>query len=448
MSNSAPSSRSRKGCKHSFPPAPRPLPAGLAFWRADVPPEYEAVVCELWLIARRFRDWVETPAGERWRFLIDTRVRSNAELLHSAYADAPAVAPALAAVAPLSLHMTSPDLAELTRALREIAEWCELRGLIDLGVFFADAGTALAPNDPVAANVAGRLSREAGHWRRAEALFNRGVGLANAIGDDNAKARAYLGWGTLQFRLGDFRSAREYYNRAGNLLRKDGEKSLAGEVFHDVMLMSIETGSFDDAEKYAHRAFQWYPVHHERIPRAVHDFALLLIWQSYFTPAVPLLERVAEHVEPPQDRALVWSTLARATGGAGREARFSDLCDGVLEILRHHDRFAPAALINLAFGAYALGSATEAERLASDGLKLAEVRPTCKVEERAAVQLLEAISVRLPPPTERQLLSRSGWPEGRSLPELIERAARIIQGWHGPTWRRKHQVGLEARGRV
>lgn len=448
MSRSTPASRSRRGCKHSFPPAPQPLPATLAFWGTDVPPELEAVGCELWLTARRFRDWAETPVADRWRLLIDTGSRSNAELLHAAYEEAPAIAPALARVAPLSMHMLSPDVGELSHAFREIAEWCESLGLLDLGIFFADAETALAPTDPAAANLAGRISREGGHWRRAEVLFNRAVGLANAVGDDDAKARAYLGWGTLKFRLGDFESARKFYNRAGNLLRSGGEKSLAGEVFHDVMLMSIESGSFGDAIKYAHRAFRWYPVHHERIPRAVHDFALLLIWQSYFTPAVPLLERAAEHIEPPNDRALIWSTLARAAGGAGGAARFAELSRNVIELLRHHDRYAPAALINLAFGAYALGETGEAESLANEGLRLAELRPTFKVEERVALQLLNSISSRVPPPVEQRLSYGSTWPEGRSLPEVIERAARVIQGWRGPTWRRKHQAGVEARGRI
>jgi tetratricopeptide (TPR) repeat protein len=286
------------------------------------------------------------------------------------------------------------------------------------------------------------------YWRRAEVLFSRAVGLTNEVRNDAAKARAYLGWGTLRFRLGDFQSARKFYNRAGNLLRSRGVKSMAGEVFHDVMLMSIESGFFDDAIKYAQRAFRWYPVHHERIPRAVHDFALLLVWQSHFAAAVPLLERAAKHIEPPNDRALIWSSLARAAGGAGAGARFNELRSGVLDLLRNHDRYAPAALINLAFGAYALGNAAEAETLAREGLERAELRPTFKVEERVAIELLAALAAGIPPQPDKRIPSPTSSPEAQSLSEVITRAAEMIEGWHGPTWRRKRQAGAEAKGRI
>lgn len=413
-----------------------------------LPPGLETVAGELWLVARRFRDWLETSPDRRVHLLIDTRVRNAAERLGEAYAEAGSVAHALAAVVSIGTHMIEPDTTLFAHACREIAEWAEVQGLLEIGILFADAVTALRPSDPTAANLAARLSRDAEYFRRAELLFQRGVGLANAVGADEAKARAYLGWGTLHFRRGDFENAQRYYNRAGNLLRKDGTKSLAGEVFHDLMLMSIEAGSFLEAQKYAYRAFRWYPVHHERVPRAVHDFALLLIWQSYFAPAIPLLESVVQHVDPPADRAMIWSTLARAAGGARDMEKFSEMRDRVLNLLDAYDRYAPAALINLSFGAYALGRAGEAQELATAGLTRAKRRAGCKVEERVAVQLLDAIQRRDSPPPPRTLPQSERVREGASLSELVARTSRLIRRWHGPTWRRKDQAGPERRGKI
>lgn len=447
MAISEPSNRSRKGCRHGFPIPPLPLPADLRVLR-KLPQEHETVVAELWLAVRRFRDWLQTPPDRRVRLLIDTSVRSSADRLYDAYSEAGALASALAAIVPLSTHMIAPDTTVLAQAYRQIAEWAEFHGLLELGILFADAVTALTPADPCAVSIAARLSRDAGYLRRAEILFQRGVGLANVVADDEAKARAYLGWGTLHFRLGDFESARRFYNRAGNLLRKGGSKSLAGEVFHDIMLMSIEAGSFDDAQKYAHRAFRWYPVHHERIPRAVHDFALLLVWQSFYAPAIPLLEKVVHHVEPIADRVMIWSTLARAAGGARDLRRFTELRDRILDLIANYDRYAPACLINLSFGAHALGQTGEAINLATKGLQLAQQRTTCKVEERAAVQLLNALANGVAPPPPRPLPTPAAAREGTSLSELITHSGRLIQRWHGPTWRRKDQDGSEKRGRI
>jgi hypothetical protein len=342
----------------------------------------------------------------------------------------------------------APAPAERAAACRRVAEWCEGTGRLGFAIRFADAAAELDPSEPMLANLAGRLNREAGQWLRAHAHFRRGVAAARAKSDRMAYVRGYLGWGNLWAELGEHAEARKLYQRAAWHAQRSGKRALAAEVHHDMLVMAAAAGEYEDAARYAERAINVYPVHHERIPALAYDFALLLVRQRMHQGALPLLERAAGKFRLPNLRVLALSALARAAAGAGRADAYSEAREQALDEIARFSLNAPAPFVNLAYAARCVRDWARCAEYASRAHELAAARGYAE-EERLAAMLLRWAAARV---EEEAPVELPRWRPGMEfeplLPLIHQRLSWVLARWRGPTWRRKQQAGQEQRGKV
>ena len=333
-------------------------------------------------------------------------------------------------------------------ACRRLAEWCEGTGRLGFAIRFADAAAELDPSEPLLANLAGRLNREAGHWLRAHAHFRRGVAAARAKNDRMAYVRGYLGWGNLWAELGEHAEARKLYQRAAWHAQRSGRRALAAEVHHDMLVMAAAAGEYEDAARFAERAINVYPVHHERIPALAYDFALLLIRQRMHQGALPLLEKAVGKFRLPNLSVLAMSALARAAAGAGKVAAYSEAQERALDEITRCGLNAPAPFVNLAYAARCVRDWPRTEEYAARAHELATARGYAE-EERLAAMLLRWSAARV---EEEAPVEMPRWRPGMQfeplLPLIHQRLSSVLARWRGPTWRRKQQAGQEQRGKV
>lgn len=456
MTTAVPSPKSRAGCKHIYLPAPRLLPVGYDLLRE----ESDALYLELWLAARALVDWAETPA--------DGRADLTHDILHPAELDsgdnhaaerelriekrrmealagAPELASALTCFASLRRNPLQAEPRRLADTCFTVAASLEKRGAVELALRFAELSAALEQECPRRANQAARIARHAGIFWRSDIWYGRGVGLANEAGDDEAKIRAYLGWGTLHAENGQTTRARRLYGRAAWGAKRGGERWLSAMVHHDLLVMASTLGAFRDAEVYARRAFRYYPRHNIRLPAFAYDLARFFIRMHCYGPALTLLDAAVEKIIAPHEQAVVWGGLAWAAGGISEPKAYETARDRLLEIIAANESRAASALINLAYGARAMRDWDAAAEFGGRVLSLARrARGNGLQEERElARSLLTDVERRVEAPPEARLPSSR--PGEETLAQLTDRFMRRLAGWRGTTWRRKDQHGPEDR---
>jgi hypothetical protein len=146
--------------------------------------------------------------------------------------------------------------------------------------------------NPRLANLAGRLTRNANEWDRADVWFRRGIGMAREQENIIEQIWGHLGYGRLCQELGWVKGARKHLNRGSRLAWQDGPPSLAASAQHDLCAMLIVHGFLPEAELRARRALQWYPKNHPRIPLFGADVALMLVLDRRYVAAVRILRAV------------------------------------------------------------------------------------------------------------------------------------------------------------
>lgn len=440
--SSANTNRSRKGCIHTATPPPWRV----SDWMELLPPkdapdtEESERRLHLWKLYRRVLDWAcahdvrnDPHVGER-------------EPREYRRASAPPQS--------VDYHMevlgalgTGADRQQLVSAGLGIASWGEAVGMPLAALRFAEAAAACDPFDPAPANVAGRLSRALGMGSRADLWYSRAAGLARARRWTACYVRAHIGHGTLFKDLGKTERASKFFSRASWLAQKAGTKWLAGEVIHDTLLLAISRRAFLEAEGYAARALSIYPRHHDRIPALVHDIALLCTRQAAFNLALPLLSRVVEVIPKPQEKLIVYSTLAYAAAGAGETECLSEATAAVLEMVTDYPACGPVTMVNLAFAARVRREWGQVEEYAKRALSLAGSNAINSEAVRYAHDLLQDAALRAPAAQESELLASRRARGADALRALHESCIRLVTRWHGRTWReRRSQVAAGAFG--
>jgi tetratricopeptide (TPR) repeat protein len=435
-----------------------PLPSTLGELGELCGGEVDELGVLLWLTARRIEAGLESRRrrlGSTCASLHPACVHEERALSYELALDfeeyagcGEAVARDLALLASPRDYDDAPAQDDLASACRRLAEWCEGTARLGFAVRFADAAAELDPTEPVHANLAGRLNREAGHWLRAHAHFRRGVAAARAKNDRMAYVRGYLGWGNLWAELGEHAEATKLYQRAAWHAQRSGRRALAAEVHHDMLVMATAAGEYEDAARFAERAINVYPVHHERIPALAYDFALLLVRQRMHRGALPLLEEAAGKFRLPNLCVLATSALARAAAGAGQMAAYVDARERALGEIARFGLTAPAPFVNLAHAARCARDWPRTEEYAARAHGLAAARGYAE-EERLAAMLLRWSSARV---EEEAPVEMPRWRPGMEFEPLLPlvhlRLSSILARWRGPTWRRKQQAGQEQRGKV
>src|SRR3954465_5659701 len=111
--------------------------------------------------------------------------------------DAPAqcgeLAAALDELQAVAAAPASVGRAAVADACRQVVEWALAHEHTQTAIEFAEAAAVVAPEDPAMANLAGRVTRNAGEHGRAEVWFNRGIGYAREQNNKIELTRGHLG---------------------------------------------------------------------------------------------------------------------------------------------------------------------------------------------------------------------------------------------------------------
>jgi tetratricopeptide (TPR) repeat protein len=402
------------------PPPPLPRLAGLDALRGVE----DAAGLELWLSARHVHDWLDTPAADRAGLIPDAVRPAGRSRRAEALELAPELAGALDVLRRVAADPLEVDGARVAGACVEAAEWVESRGVLPLAAALAEAAAYGDPEAPARANVAARICRRAAEWDRAAAWYQRAIGLARRQRDAREFIRGQLGYGAFWYNQGRLNQARPHLSAAAWRARRAGLHEQAAHAWHDLLLVCAELGEYTEAEDYARRAATAYPLHARRLPYLAADLAVTLIFRRYYTSALPLLDAFVSKIEQPAEQVLALSNQAHAAAGIGDVARFRRLTSDVLELLELYDEHAPAALVNLAAGAYALHDWDMGERCARMAVERAQ-RRNDREPERRARGLLAAITARTPAPGETPAPAGAAGRQLRDLTrELVARLAR------------------------
>jgi tetratricopeptide (TPR) repeat protein len=254
------------------------------------------------------------------------------------------------AAAPLSV-----DRGAVAEGCRQVVEWALAHEHTQTAIEFAEAAARVDPENPAMANLAGRVTRNANEFARAEIWFNRGIGYAREQANRIELTRGHLGKGILCRELGRVRCAMHHFNIGSRKARKQGIEWLAAEVQHDVMLLLTVRGRYREAEKHAGLALRWYGKRHARFPLFAADVALLMVLERNYPLAARISKGALRHVTNPGARSVILSLHARALAGAGMVEELDRLRRRVLRLLQDYHEKEPVALWHLA----------AAERLAS-----------------------------------------------------------------------------------
>jgi tetratricopeptide (TPR) repeat protein len=301
----------------------------------------------LWRAVRDVQQCTETAPLARQRLL-----RAPTDEVQERFALALLEAPELAA--PLSLFEimlrapASIDVRELATACHDVYSWADAKGLRHTAVHFAEAAAYADPRDAARANFAARTSRRALMKQRAALWYARAHKLAVASRNQREAVYALLGYGTMMKDAGNYEEARKAFERGARRATSTHRRREAAEAYHDLLALALEQRRLTLAEVYARKALWLYPARHSRFPALAYDVAFLLILRSHYTAAAGVLDQAAPAIARVDERALVFSALAWAAGGAGWNTRRTEAEAAALQLVEAHSDYAPAVFIHLA----------------------------------------------------------------------------------------------------
>ncbi|HET7233197.1 MAG TPA: hypothetical protein VFJ16_24515 [Longimicrobium sp.] len=381
---------------------------------AEAAPE---IACVLWQFVRHVRDWAAaTPAQRRELFASESKgwvedkwreaSRTATEIVH-----------ALGNLE--SLTREARDVDAIASAAEKVARWAESRGYQETSIQMAEASALLGRTEPRLANLAGRLTRKAGDFARAEIWFERAIGLARARSDRVEYTRGHLGAGILAMNLGRETRARRHFDTASSVAMREGHEWLAAEAQHDLFQFVTMRASFVAAELHARRALRWYPKHHPRFPFFAADVAFLMVAQRHFAPAVTLLRIFVRVIKPPQN-LLGYSLFVRALAGAGRTREFQQRRGTLHKLLSKKNEYDAAARWNLAHAEREAGDAHAALVQARISATLARARCDRETETLAQQLIYEIENTPQPAPPDETRGDHRWGPLAKELAARLE----------------------------
>ncbi|MBW3655888.1 MAG: hypothetical protein KY444_07255 [Gemmatimonadetes bacterium] len=287
---------------------------------------------------------------------------------------------------------------------------------------FAEAAALLDHRNPGMANLAGRVTRNAGESLRAETWFKRGIAFSREQDNPIELTRGHLGYGILCQNLGRVRCAMRHFNIGARKARKVGLEWLAAEVQHDMTLLLTIRGRFAEAEKHGRLALRWYGKRHARFPFFAADIALLMVLERNYAIAARLAKGVLRHVSDPASRSVVLALYARALAGAGAANELDWLRRRVLRITGQYREREAVAFWHLGHAERITGDWDAAERSATRALELSSARGDAETAALSA-QLLAAVRERRPAPPP------SGRRRDHEFQAFIEVLSGRLAGW-------------------
>jgi tetratricopeptide (TPR) repeat protein len=343
--------------RHGIQPAPlqRPVFEVLAL-------KEDALASALWQAIRNVLIWARTPADNR-ATLFHALPPHARERYAAARAFAPDLCSALDTLERQQSAAAELEPRDVAVACHRVYQWADARGLLAVATHFAEAAAYADPDAPLWALDAGMVCRKAGGPEmmvRSGAWYRRARTLAVRTGDAGAMLRSLTGYGAVLKESGDKEGAQLWYTYAARKARRMGQKRGAAVAHHYSFALAAESGDTATAIDHAARALRLYPVNDERVPFLLADFGFLLVQLHYYRTAYGLLDRAAARMDPPA-LCLMFSTAARAAGGAGWAERYDYAARAVLRMIGSSEEYAAPALVNLAEGARSLGQWSQAE---------------------------------------------------------------------------------------
>lgn len=345
------------------------------------------IACVLWQFVRHVRDWAESTEAQRRLLFVPEVSERVVRKWRDAEVAEPDIAPAVEVLA--TFTRDQGRVQAIAAAAETIARWAEQREYRESAIQMAEAAALLGQREPRLANLAGRLTRTAGDYTRAEIWFERGIGLARTRREWVEYTRGHLGAGILAMELGRESRARRHFNTASNIAMREGHEWLAAEAQHDLFQFVTMRGNYVDAEVHARRALTWYPKHHPRFPFFAADVGFLLVLQRQFRTAVPILRQFVRIIKPPQN-VLGYSVLVRALAGAGQASEFERRRDRLQKLLANHSAWEAAARWNLAHAERERGNVDAALAEVVSAARLARVNGD-RETQRLAEDLLQEL---------------------------------------------------------
>ena len=328
----------------------------------------------LWQDVRHLRAWGETSEDVR-AVLFNPSVPNHVlAMRRDALAQAGELADSLAELRTVVLTPTNVSVRAVTSACVRVVTWALARTYTQTAIAFAEAAATVDPTDPSLANLAGRVTRDASEFGRAEIWFNRGVGLSRVARHRIELVRAHLGYGILCQEVGRIRAAMRHFNSGSRIAKKQGLEWLAAEVQHDLALLHTARGRYADARRHAQLALDWYPKKHARFPFFAADIALLLALERNYALAGRVSKSVLRHVTEPSARAVILALHARAAVGSGLMDELHPMKRPILRILEGHPERAAIALWHIAAAERLAGRWETAAASGTRALELAHAR--------------------------------------------------------------------------
>jgi len=342
----------------------------------------------LWEGVRDVVLWAATAPASRPSLFASRAYRERVAALHSLELDQH-VRGMMMLLAGVLDPETQPDRQAVARTCRKLAFWAEERLLPRTSIWYAQAAALTAPESAEHAYTAGLLCRRNTEYARAETWYRRAVGLARRRRDAQVYARAYMGLGDLFMQRGDYGRARLALERALNTARRAGMRTLRAEALHELFTVAVETDTIEDAETYAQKAFRACPPGHVLLPRLAHDVAVFWMLHGFYARALPVFQAVLGTMTRQNDRLMVLSSIARASGGAGRIDLFANAWVDTWQIIDDCPTLecVTSSLLRLAYGSACLHDWERVELAARHALELARTRGQTQVQQEAGVLL-------------------------------------------------------------
>jgi tetratricopeptide (TPR) repeat protein len=334
---------------------------------------YTPLAHELWQDYRFARLFAETSDHARqglFHKVLSERARERQVAARQA---APELGRALSTFA--ALRGKRVREAAVTRACTVISDWATEHGYEHTALEFARAAAAVSPNDPEAANLAALALRRAGDWARAERFYSRAIALARHGRKGVQYICGHIGMAALLYSRGiGLQRAVGHLNTAARSAERNGRMWLASHVLHDSMLLRVAADDYTAAEAEAEKAAELYPLHDNRFPYFVLDFAFVQLEQFRYTAALPLLDRCVALIGEPAIQALIHAMLARCYAGMGRMRDYVRACRTAVEMIKDHGEHAATVHYHIAEASRACRSWPDAERHAARARELAVER--------------------------------------------------------------------------
>jgi hypothetical protein len=136
----------------------------------------------LWQDLRHVRDWAESPDEVRARLFTSPTIELRAKR-RDARAFAAELTQAVDTFAAMKAQPVAVNPGEIATACEDVLRWALKQEHTRTAIEWAEIAAIVDGTNAKRANVAGRVTRNANDYERAEVWFKRGIGLARDQGD-------------------------------------------------------------------------------------------------------------------------------------------------------------------------------------------------------------------------------------------------------------------------